>query len=220
MMPKTLHGMSMLECISAMQKCIRRGMEREAMEFAVEVMHSSKAYFTVICNRLEIISHEDIDCHSAPHVVPFVRAAISQAREWYTPEPKKWGRLRMAIGNAIRMMARAPKSRIGDHFQAAIGIPNLIEQKIPVVPDWALDKHTGAGRAQGRGLKHFLDEGTVLYPKSDLPDDYVKDAGRAWEIQQKARDAERAERRRTFVMPDDDESDDPDDTGGCQGRLI
>ena len=32
----------------------------------------------------------------------------------------------MAIGNAIRLMCRASKSRIGDHFQAAIGLAILV----------------------------------------------------------------------------------------------
>jgi hypothetical protein len=32
---------------SAMQKAIRRGMEHEAMEFAVELMHSGKAFHSI-----------------------------------------------------------------------------------------------------------------------------------------------------------------------------
>jgi replication-associated recombination protein RarA len=79
-MPATRHGLPPFECLSAMQKCIRRAMEREAMEFAVELIHSSKGYATMVCNRLEIISHEDIDTQAAPHIVPFVRVACEQAR--------------------------------------------------------------------------------------------------------------------------------------------
>jgi hypothetical protein len=93
-------------------------MEREAMEFAVELIHSSKAYCSMACNRLEIISHEDIDTERAPHVVPFVRVAFEQARQWY--EADNPGKSRMAVGNAIRMMCRAPKSREGDHFPVSL----------------------------------------------------------------------------------------------------
>jgi hypothetical protein len=93
----------------AMQKCIRRGLEREAMEFAVEVIHSSKGYFTTFCNRLEVISHEDVDCHLAPHVVPFVATSVEQAKRFYQADIAKLGTARMFIGNAIRMLARAPK---------------------------------------------------------------------------------------------------------------
>jgi hypothetical protein len=45
--------------------------------------------------------------------------------------PKNPGKSRMAIGNAIRMMCSAPKSRTGDHFQAAIGLDNLLNGKAP-----------------------------------------------------------------------------------------
>ncbi|MCP1831486.1 MULTISPECIES: hypothetical protein [unclassified Bradyrhizobium] len=61
MIPATRNGLPSMACVSAMQKCVRRGMEREAMEFAVELMHTSKAFASMVCKRLQIISHEDID---------------------------------------------------------------------------------------------------------------------------------------------------------------
>jgi replication-associated recombination protein RarA len=108
MIPATRNNMPAMACVSAMQKAIRRGMEREAMEFAVELMHTSKAFHSMVCKRLEIISHEDIDTQADPAIVPFVAAAVAQAMRWYDPE--KLGASRLAIGNAIRMMARARKS--------------------------------------------------------------------------------------------------------------
>src|SRR5688500_11540318 len=120
MIPPTKNGLPALVCVSAMQKCIRRGLELEAMQFACELLHTSKAFCTMVTNRLEIISHEDIDTASQPWIVPFVRASCEQARAWYDPD--KLGKARMPIGNAIRMMCRALKSREGDHFQAAVGL--------------------------------------------------------------------------------------------------
>jgi hypothetical protein len=61
----------------------------------------------MVCKRLEIISHEDIDTQADPAIVPFVAAAVAQAMRWYDPE--KIGASRMAIGNAIRLMCRAQK---------------------------------------------------------------------------------------------------------------
>ena len=58
-------------------KRIRRGMESEAMEFAVELMHTSKAFHSMVCNRLEVICHEDLDTMAAPHVFPFVAASLA-----------------------------------------------------------------------------------------------------------------------------------------------
>lgn len=150
MIPDTRNGLPAMACISAMQKAIRRGMEREAMEFACELIHTSKAFHSMVCKRLEIISHEDIDTISQPWIVPFVATAVAQAMKWYDAD--KIGASRMAIGNAIRMMARAAKSREGDHFGIAVGIASQVAGFVPVIPDWANDGHTIAGKKLGRGI--------------------------------------------------------------------
>jgi hypothetical protein len=94
-------------------------------------------------NRLEVICHEDLDTIAAPLVVPFVSTALAQSRDRYA---KSIGEARLMVGNAIRMMARAPKSRAGCHFAAAIGLRSLLEDFVPTIPDWANDQHTLAGR--------------------------------------------------------------------------
>jgi len=177
MIPATLNGLKPFECISAMQKCIRRGLEEEAMQFACEMIHTSKAFTSMVANRLEIIAHEDIDVMTQPWIVPFVRAACEQARDWY--DPKKLGKSRMPIGNVIRLLSRAAKSREGDHFQAAVGLGAELDGFVPEVPEWALDQHTSAGRRMGRGIEHFLDEGTKLIP-APKPDPYQANAHRLW----------------------------------------
>ena len=48
MIPATVHGLPAMACVSAMQKAIRRGLEKEAMEFAVELMHTSKAFHSMV----------------------------------------------------------------------------------------------------------------------------------------------------------------------------
>lgn len=135
--PATLHGLPAMACVSAMQKAIRRGMEREAMEFAVELIHTSKAFHSMVCKRLEVISHEDISTDADPTIVVFVATAVAQAMRWYDPD--KLGASRMAIGNAIRLMCRAAKSREGDHFAIAVGLRAELEGFVPVIPDWAND---------------------------------------------------------------------------------
>lgn len=186
MIPQTKNGLPAMACVSAMQKCIRRGMEKEAMQFACELMHTSKAFHTMVCNRLEIISHEDIDTEANPTIVPFVRTAVEQSREWYTGDVMKLGKARMAIGNAIRLMCRAKKSREGDHFHAAIGLASLLEGFRPEIPDWAYDQHTGQGRRMGRGLDHFREVGTQLVPPPDKPDPYETEAYRLWTLKQQS----------------------------------
>src|SRR5439155_25440964 len=135
----TRHQLDPYECVSAMQKYIRRGMEREAMDVACEMINTSQSACSWVCKRLQVISHEETDVHADPRIVPFVRVACQQARELY--EENDPGLARMVVGNAIRLMSRAKKSREGDHFQAAIGLANLLNRiPPPKIPDWTLDK--------------------------------------------------------------------------------
>lgn len=176
MIPNTRNNLPTMGCLSAMQKCIRRGLELDAMRFAVELHQTNKGFATMVCNRLEIISHEDIDTMRAPMIVPYVKAACDQARAWYNPE--KPGKSRMAIGNCIRLMARAPKCRQGDHFHIATGLAAAIEGYVPAIPDWADDAHTLRGKRLGRGLDYFRDVSTRLEPAPLDADPYEAEAYR------------------------------------------
>jgi hypothetical protein len=167
---------------------LRCGLHDNALpgrQFAVELMHTSKAFHSMVCKRLEIISHEDIDTQADPAIVPFVATAVAQAMRWYDAE--KPGASRMAIGNAIRLMCRARKSREGDHFGAAIGLRAQLEGFAPEIPDWANDRHTIAGKKLGRGLDHFRKEGARLIPPPTGDDPYEDEAYRLWQIKQQGK---------------------------------
>lgn len=183
MIPPTIHKLSPMVCVSAVQKAIRRSLEAEAMQFAVEMIHTSKAFVTMLCNRLIVISHEDIDTSAAPWVVPFVQTAVTQAQNAYDPEAP--GKTRMYLGNAIRLMCRSPKSREGDHFQARFGLANLLEDAVPEIPEWAFDKHTREGKRMGRGLDHFRESAALLINPdgSTVPEDvHAEEAYRLWKL--------------------------------------
>ena len=79
-------------------------------------------------------------------IVPFVATSVAQAMKWYDSDVTKLGKSRMCIGNAIRLMCRAPKSREGDHFAAAVGWRAILENFVPTVPDFARDMHTTEGK--------------------------------------------------------------------------
>jgi hypothetical protein len=93
----------------------------------------------------------------------------------------------MMAGNAIRMMCRAPKSRAGCHFAAAIGPRSQLEDYAPTIPGWANDQHTLKGRKLGRGLKHFREEGARLIPEPTDDDPYEDEAYRLWTIKQQGK---------------------------------
>ena len=162
-----------------MQKFIRRGMEREAMEMACEMGHTSKQFASWAAGRLEIISHEDIGL-AAPEVITLVATCCEQSRNWY--DPAKLGKWRLPIGTAIRALCRAAKSREGDHFQAAVGLRSPLEGYVPEIPDWANDQHTIKGKAKGRGLDYFRSVSTKLVPPQAGKDEYEDEAYRLWEI--------------------------------------
>jgi hypothetical protein len=90
------------------------------------------------------------------------------------------------------MMARSPKSRAGCHFGAAIGLRSLLEDYKPEIPDFALDQHTTKGRAMGRGLDHFRDEGAKLVPPPTGDDPYIEEAYRLWKKKAAAPKAKKA----------------------------
>jgi replication-associated recombination protein RarA len=184
MIPPTKSGLNAMTSSARSRRRSGAALKREAMEFAVELMHTGKAMHTMVCNRLEVICHEDLDTIAAPHVVPFVAAALAASKERYS---SKISEARLMIGNCIRMMARAPKSRAGCHFAAAIGLRSMLEDFAPTIPDWANDQHTLAGRKLGRGLDHFRSEGAKLIPEPTDDDPYEDEAYRLWAIKQQGK---------------------------------
>jgi len=180
MIPRTKHGMSAFALISALQKYIRRGEELEAMRCAIEMMHSSKAFHSMVTKRLQVIAHEDCDNLSRPDVVPFVKAAMDQANAWYDPNPEKLGKSRMCVANSIMLMCRAPKARTADHLNAATGWADILEDYKPVLPDWVHDQHTTEGKRKGRGLDYFREHSTRLVPAPTTKDPYEDRAYELW----------------------------------------
>ena len=126
----------------ASQRCRRRSSaawSEKRWSSRCELMHASKAFHSMVCNRFEVICHEDLDTLAAPHVFPFVATSLSASRDRHA---KSIGEVRLMVGNAMRMMARAPKSRADCHLGAAIGLRSSLENFVPTIPDWALDQHT------------------------------------------------------------------------------
>jgi replication-associated recombination protein RarA len=138
----------------------------------------------MLCNRLIVICHEDLDTIAAPHVFPFVAASLAASKERYAD---KIGEARLMIGNCIRIMCRSPKSRAGCHFGAAIGLRSMLEDFAPTIPDFALDMHTMKGKKMGRGLDHFRSEGARLIPPPIGDDPYEDEAYRLWAIKQQGK---------------------------------
>jgi hypothetical protein len=162
-MQRTKRGGDPFEVISALQKSIRRGQEELALCYALELVESSTQYCSMCLNRLLVILHEDIGI-AEPLVMITVQLNVQTAREFQ--KAGKIDEVPNVLANTIMLMCRARKTRIGGHLEAVCR-ERLNKEGLPPIPDVALDMHTRAGRALGRGLQHFLEEGQTLMPEAD-----------------------------------------------------
>ena len=161
---KTVNGYDFFECSSAMQKSIRRGLEDEALFWAVELFDSNFAEY--VWKRLRIMSSEDIGL-AEPNMPSNIWALYSMhvAQAKHKDDKNKPERLFMT--HAVLMMCRAKKSRLIDW--ALIWAWTRHKFMLRRIPDFAYDKHNDKGRRMDRGWKHFFDEGSLLANKADIP---------------------------------------------------
>jgi replication-associated recombination protein RarA len=176
MPPTARGGHDPSECISALQKAIRRGDEDGALHWAVELEMSGFGEW--VFRRLRVIASEDVGL-AEPGIASEVGAlytAWTDLRKKKDDRQEPW---RLMLIHATLLLARARKSRIVDH--ALIYAYSDTERR--EIPDVALDKHTLAGKKRGRGWEHFWTQGTLLADpdtgelnQGSLPDPYREQA--------------------------------------------
>jgi hypothetical protein len=69
--------------------------------------------------------------------------------------------------HAVRLLATSTKDRTTDELANVVRGQVDRGERLPEVPDVALDMHTARGRELGRGLTHFLREGALV--ENELP---------------------------------------------------
>jgi len=165
----TRGGYNGFDVESALQKAIRRSDEEAALFWASE-MHMSD--LGAHCwSRLLVMVSEDIGLAE-----PTLPATIWALREIAKTKGKKDD---LQLMHAVLLISRAKKSRLVDSVCGALFLSERKRYEREI-PDYALDKHTRRGRTMGRGIKHFLEVGSVLVPKSTIPDPYLEAAAKAW----------------------------------------
>ncbi len=152
----TKHGYDHYELLSAMQKCIRRGMDYEAVHFAAELEEFNP---TMLWNRLKIIACEDIGPAN-----PTMPLLIDLLHKQYLAEKSKLAEssYKLFFVNAVVCLCRSQKSRITDDLLNVVYAERECEGKFLAIPDFALDMHTREGKSKGRGIDHFFSEGNRL----------------------------------------------------------
>ena len=158
----TKKGYDFFEVSSAFQKSVRRNMEEEACYWATELYNSG--YDKYLWKRILIITSEDVGIAE-----PFMPATIKALHDTYfhLKAEKGGDQIRLMLFHAIILLCRAKKSRICDwsknYFHHKHDTHNL------EIPDIALDVHTRRGKAKGRGIQYYHDEGSQVMPAAPVP---------------------------------------------------
>ena len=163
-------GYNKAEVASAMQKEIRRGNEQEALFWATELELAGNGEY--VWKRLKIIASEDVGLadNQATILVRVLYDHWLDVKRASSGEASKYASFhRVFIAHAVIYLARAPKSRMLDH---ALMTMYEGERRQPEIPDYALDKHTAAGKRLRRGKQHFVEEGSRLENEADVFDPY------------------------------------------------
>ncbi len=162
----TKHGYDHYELLSALQKCVRRGLEYEAAHFAVELEEFNP---TMLWNRLRIIACEDIGPAN-----PLMPLLIDYLQRQYQTEKAKLAENshQLFLINAVVCLCRSQKSRITDDLLNVVSTEREQGKFLPI-PDFALDMHTARGKAMGKGPEDFFSEGNKLANEA-FPNPYTE----------------------------------------------
>lgn len=153
----TKNGYDFYEVSSALQKAIRRSDEKQAMYWAVELYDSNME--SHLWKRLLVMSTEDIGL-GAMAVHTHLRALRDTYNEMKIKDDKRKPE-RLFLVQAVLMMVRCKKSRLVDW--ALNYYWDSHKENTPLeIPDYALDIHTKRGKAKGKTINSFLNEGSHL----------------------------------------------------------
>jgi replication-associated recombination protein RarA len=159
---KTANGLAADQVISALQKEIRRGETENAALLAYEMQITSPALEDYLWQRLMVISVEDVGFGN-----PFAPVVINALYQMLQTFDRNMGERKLFAIHAVRYLCSSQKDRSSDEMINWILRASAHGQVSPQIPDYALDKHTAAGQAMGRGDRHFWEIGAQL--KSELP---------------------------------------------------
>ncbi len=155
---KTKSGYALDEVVSGLQKCIRRGLEEEAMYWALEM--SDSGFGQYLWRRLMIIAAEDIGLAEPQALVVTTSGwiATKESTKSFTQAP---GMKIEFLGLVILHLCRCLKNREGDDFVCYVMERRKKGWRIEI-PDYALDGHTDRGRKMGRGNEFWYQESCKL----------------------------------------------------------
>ncbi len=161
---KTKNGYQLGEVVSALQKSIRRGLEEEAMYWALEMADSGFGRY--VWKRLMVIAAEDIGL-ADPQTLILTTCGWLATKEATNSFTKPPGMKTEFLGMVILYLCRSAKNREGDDFVWYLQERRMRGWRIDI-PDYALDGHTERGRRLKRGDAFWWEESSKLHPEIEI----------------------------------------------------
>jgi replication-associated recombination protein RarA len=161
----TEHGFFADEVISALQKSIRRAMLENAVLLGWEMYVTSPEMEEKLWSRLCVIAVEDIGLGNVQ--APVLIEALYRQHERC---PRPGGERFLFAAHAIRVLATSPKDRTSDDLVSWAKHSVALGERLPEIPDFALDMHTRRGQEKGRDYRFFMEEASRVSPESEKLD--------------------------------------------------
>jgi replication-associated recombination protein RarA len=156
----TEHGFAADEVISALQKSMRRGMTENALLLGWEMYVTSPEMEEMLWSRLGVISIEDVGFGNLNAPV-LVETLFRMHQRYARPTHDRF----LFAAHAIRVMASGPKDRTTDDMVNWAKHSIAFGERMPEIPDFALDMHTRRGAEMGRDYRWFMDEASKVSPE-------------------------------------------------------
>jgi len=146
--PQLMNGYKFDEVASALQKCVRRGLEFDACYFAAIFYKSG--FRGYLSRRLQVIAHEDIGIANPQALILanqlYLDEIYKQKDKERYQKTKLSGDGLLSFINVVIIMCRGEKTRMGDE------LVNILQDGIDKgdlrleVPEYAIDPHTDKGK--------------------------------------------------------------------------
>jgi len=166
----TEHGFPADEVISALQKCMRRGLVDNVLLLAWEMFITSPEMEEMLWSRLCVMSVEDVGAGNLD--APVLVETLYQMHKRY---PRPIGDRFLFAAHAIRVMATGEKDRTTDDMVNWVKNVVATGERLPEIPDVALDMHTRRGQEMGRDYKFFMEEASRVIPEIKDKDQKYRD---------------------------------------------
>jgi replication-associated recombination protein RarA len=156
----TENGFPADEVISALQKSIRRGLTENAVLLGWEMFVTSPELEAKMWARLQVISVEDVGFGNIDAPI-LIDTLFRMHERIQRPEHDRF----LFAAHAIRVLASGKKDRTTDDMVNWAKHAVAFGERLPEIPDFAVDMHTGRGESMGRDYRYFMEVASQVSPE-------------------------------------------------------